>query len=119
MNVGDVQDVVEVALGGKMITMTVEGRERFPVRIRYARGFRQDEESVKNLLISASGAIAPPKSMNGSGRMTASPGMADNRAMRANGTHAGVQAAPIPSPAVPCRFRWAKSPTSRSWRGHR
>jgi Cu(I)/Ag(I) efflux system membrane protein CusA/SilA len=55
VNVGDVQDVVEVALGGKMITMTVEGRERFPVRIRYARAFREDERSVGNLLISASG----------------------------------------------------------------
>ena len=39
VNVGDVQDVIETALGGKAITMTVEGRERFPVRIRYARAF--------------------------------------------------------------------------------
>ena len=53
VNVGDVQDVIEIALGGKLITMTVEGRERFPVRIRYARTFRQDEEDVKNLLVSA------------------------------------------------------------------
>lgn len=53
VNVGDIQDVIETALGGKAITMTVEGRERFPVRIRYARAFRQDEEDVKNLLISA------------------------------------------------------------------
>ena len=50
VNVGDIQDVVETALGGKTITTTVEGRERFPVRIRYARAFREDEESVKNLL---------------------------------------------------------------------
>ena len=53
VNVGDIQDVVETALGGKVITTTVEGRERFPVRIRYARAFREDEESVKNLLINA------------------------------------------------------------------
>ncbi len=39
-----------MALGGKAITTTVEGRERFPVRVRYARTFRQDEEDVKNLL---------------------------------------------------------------------
>ncbi len=70
VNVGDVQDVVEVALGGKMITMTVEGRERFPVRIRYARAFREDEESVKNLLIAAStmpsvGWVSNPSSMTG------------------------------------------------------
>ena len=52
--VGDVQDVIESALGGRSITLTVEGRERFPVRIRYARDFRDDEESVKKLLINAS-----------------------------------------------------------------
>lgn len=56
INVGDIQDVVETALGGKVITMTVEGRERFPVRIRYARDFREDEESVKDLLIPAGNA---------------------------------------------------------------
>ncbi len=53
VNVGDIWDVVEVALGGKAITTTVEGRERFPIRVRYGRAFRQDEEDVKNLLISA------------------------------------------------------------------
>ena len=37
VNVGDIWDVVEVALGGKAITTTVEGRQRFPVRVRYAR----------------------------------------------------------------------------------
>ena len=53
INVGDIQDVIETALGGRVITMTVEGRERFPVRVRYARAFREDEESVENLLIAA------------------------------------------------------------------
>jgi Cu(I)/Ag(I) efflux system membrane protein CusA/SilA len=63
VNVGDIQDVVETALGGKMITMTVEGRERFPVRIRYARAFREDEESVKNLLIATSGRMTAQSPM--------------------------------------------------------
>ena len=53
VRVGDIQNVIETALGGKPITMTVEGRERFPVRVRYGRAFREDEEEVKNLLISA------------------------------------------------------------------
>ncbi|MEO8271881.1 MAG: efflux RND transporter permease subunit, partial [Aureliella sp.] len=53
INIGDIQDVIETALGGRVITMTVEGRERFPVRIRYARAFREDELSVKNLLVTA------------------------------------------------------------------
>ena len=57
VNIGDIWDVVEVALGGKAITTTVEGRERFPVRVRYGRSFREDEEDVKNLLINAGSAM--------------------------------------------------------------
>ncbi len=57
VKVGDIQDVIETALGGKAITMTVEGRERFPVRIRYNRDSRRDEQDVKNLLVSASTAM--------------------------------------------------------------
>ncbi|NUM52020.1 MAG: efflux RND transporter permease subunit [Candidatus Hydrogenedentes bacterium] len=59
LNVGDIQDTVEVALGGKPITTTVEGRERFPVRLRYARDYRDDEEAVQNILISRGGMEGP------------------------------------------------------------
>jgi Cu(I)/Ag(I) efflux system membrane protein CusA/SilA len=52
VNVSDIWDVVEGAVAGHTITTTVEGRERFPIRVRFARAFREDEESVKNLLIS-------------------------------------------------------------------
>src|SRR5262249_38392640 len=52
VRVGDVQDTIEVALGGKVITQTVEGRNRFPVRVRYARDFREDEQAVRRLLVS-------------------------------------------------------------------
>jgi Cu(I)/Ag(I) efflux system membrane protein CusA/SilA len=52
VRVGDIQDTIEVALGGKVITQTVEGRDRFPVRVRYARDFREDEQAVKRLLVS-------------------------------------------------------------------
>jgi Cu(I)/Ag(I) efflux system membrane protein CusA/SilA len=54
VNVGDIQDVVETALGGQTITTTVEGRERFPVRVRYGRDFRLDEQSIRELLVSGS-----------------------------------------------------------------
>src|SRR5438128_7799901 len=54
VNVGDIQDTIEVALGGRVITQTIEGRDRFPVRIRYARDFREDEEAVRRLLVSRS-----------------------------------------------------------------
>src|SRR5207244_5446589 len=55
VSVQDVQDTIEVALGGRVVTQTVEDRNRFPVRIRYARAQRGDEEAVKHLLVRVSG----------------------------------------------------------------
>src|SRR6266446_168779 len=55
VSIGDIQDTIEVALGGRIITQTVEGRDRFPVRVRYARVFREDEATVKRLLVSRGG----------------------------------------------------------------
>jgi Cu(I)/Ag(I) efflux system membrane protein CusA/SilA len=60
LTVGDVNDVIETAIGGKTITTTVEARERYPVRARYAPDFRQDLDSLKRVLIStATGAQIP------------------------------------------------------------
>jgi Cu(I)/Ag(I) efflux system membrane protein CusA/SilA len=53
VSAGDVNDLVETALEGKVVTTTVEGRERHPVRVRYPRAWREDEESVRGLLVSA------------------------------------------------------------------
>ncbi len=49
----DFQDVVEVAIGGKKITTTVEGRERFPVRVRYQRELRDQIETMGKILVPA------------------------------------------------------------------
>src|SRR3989440_3207865 len=51
LKVGDVNDIVESAIGGKNITTTVEGRERYPVNARYARDFRQDIDALKRVLV--------------------------------------------------------------------
>jgi Cu(I)/Ag(I) efflux system membrane protein CusA/SilA len=51
INVGDVQDVIETAIGGKNLTVTIEGRQRFPVRVRYARDFREDIPELRNVLV--------------------------------------------------------------------
>lgn len=53
VSAGDINEVVETALGGSTATQTVEGRERRPVVVRYDRSHRQDEESVKNILVAA------------------------------------------------------------------
>jgi len=60
LTAGDVNEVVETAIGGKTITTTVEGRERYGVSARYARDFRQDVEALKRVLISTpTGAQVP------------------------------------------------------------
>lgn len=51
MNVVDVQDFIETAIGGMKLSTTVEGRERFPIRVRYAREFRDDPYAIENLQI--------------------------------------------------------------------
>jgi Cu(I)/Ag(I) efflux system membrane protein CusA/SilA len=48
-----VLDVIEFAIGGKRITTTVEGRERYPVRVRYIRELRDDLESLGKVLVPA------------------------------------------------------------------
>lgn len=52
LNIEDVQQVIETAVGGMNITYTVEGRERFPVRVRYPRELRDDPEMLGRILIS-------------------------------------------------------------------
>ena len=55
-----VQDVIEVAIGGKTITQTVEGRERYPVRVRYQRELRDTIESIKDILVATPGGAQIP-----------------------------------------------------------
>lgn len=60
LGVADVQRIIEVAVGGKSITSTIEGRERHPVRVRYLRELRDTPESLSEILVpTASGAQVP------------------------------------------------------------
>ena len=51
LTVGDVNDIVESAIGGKTVATTVEGRERYPISVRYARDFREDLDALKRVLV--------------------------------------------------------------------
>ncbi len=51
ITVGDVLNVVETAIGGENISTTVEGRRRFPIRVRFAKDFRDNLEGLQRLLI--------------------------------------------------------------------
>src|SRR5437899_863015 len=46
LTINDIQQVVQTALGGEMVTNTVEGRERFSVNVRYPRGLRDDPQAI-------------------------------------------------------------------------
>ncbi len=52
---GDVSELIETAMAGRVVTHTVEGRERHPVVVRYPRARREDEESLRDLLVMARG----------------------------------------------------------------
>jgi len=60
LTVQDVEMVVESAIGGANITTTIEGRERFPVNVRYQRTYRADLNALKRTLISTPGGAQIP-----------------------------------------------------------
>ncbi len=60
LTVGEVEDVIETAIGGKNISQTVEGQERYPINVRYQSDFRTDVEKLDRVLVAApSGAQVP------------------------------------------------------------
>jgi Cu(I)/Ag(I) efflux system membrane protein CusA/SilA len=63
LTVGEVQEVIQSAIGGMNITRTVEGRERFPVNVRYPRELRDDVEKLKRIQV--------PARMGGAAKMEA------------------------------------------------
>lgn len=54
LTIGEVQHYIEVAVGGISLTKSVEGRERYPIRVRYPRALRERPEDIANILIPAS-----------------------------------------------------------------
>jgi len=53
MKIQQVQNAIEVAIGGRKVTTTVEGRERYPVRVRYMRELRDQIETLGRVLVPA------------------------------------------------------------------
>jgi Cu(I)/Ag(I) efflux system membrane protein CusA/SilA len=51
LTIDDVQEVIRIAIGGAPLTTTVEGRERYPVRVRYAREARSTPEQIERILV--------------------------------------------------------------------
>jgi Cu(I)/Ag(I) efflux system membrane protein CusA/SilA len=60
MTVSEVQEVLQVAVGGMTLSTSVEGRERFPLRVRYARELRDNPEDIKRILVPAMNGVQIP-----------------------------------------------------------
>ena len=84
VNMAELAEAVEVAVGGTKVTTTVEGRQRFPVRLRYARDYWQDVDAIGNVLITAR---STPAELLGAGESGAGP--AAGRGMKQEATPAG------------------------------
>ncbi|MBI1919507.1 MAG: efflux RND transporter permease subunit [Geobacter sp.] len=63
VKVGDIQDVIETALGGEMLSTSVEGRNRFPIRLRYMREYRDSIPAMQRILISGMDGAQVPLSL--------------------------------------------------------
>jgi Cu(I)/Ag(I) efflux system membrane protein CusA/SilA len=63
IDVGDIQDVIETALGGERLTTAVEGRDRFPISIRYLRDYRDNIPVIRNILVSGKDGAQIPLSL--------------------------------------------------------
>jgi Cu(I)/Ag(I) efflux system membrane protein CusA/SilA len=78
LNVGDVQSVIASAIGGMVVTQTVEGRERYGVRVRYMQDFRDTPERLAGVLVPVSHTGGAESSAGGAmgGSMAAAPAQA-------------------------------------------
>ena len=75
INVGDVQDVIETAVGGKNLTTAIDGRQRLPISVRYAPDFRDTPEALRNVLVTASNGAQIPLTQVASVRVVMGPAM--------------------------------------------
>ena len=84
LTIADVETIIESAVGGKNITWTVEGRERYPVNVRYARELRNDVDSLRRVLVPApTGAQVPLAQLADIKRYTGAPSIRDENGMLA------------------------------------
>ncbi|MBE0431868.1 efflux RND transporter permease subunit [candidate division WOR-3 bacterium] len=75
VSLGALQDIIAMAVGGMNITRTVEGRERYPVRVRYMRDFRDNPEALAAILIPTHGGAQVPMDLLVNFRKTVGPAM--------------------------------------------
>ena len=75
LTIEDVQAVIQSAIGGQNVTRTVEGRERYPVNVRYQRDYRDDLTALSRVLVSVPGGSQVPLGQLASITLTPGPAM--------------------------------------------
>jgi Cu(I)/Ag(I) efflux system membrane protein CusA/SilA len=75
LTIEDVQDVIQSALGGENVTQTVEGRERYPVNVRYAREYRENLPALERVLVKTSAGANVPLGQLAHVTLTTGPAM--------------------------------------------
>jgi len=75
LGVGTIQDVIETAVGETNLTLTIEGRQRFPVRVRYGMAYRSSPEALGSVLVTAPNGTQVPLAQIASIRRVDGPAM--------------------------------------------
>jgi Cu(I)/Ag(I) efflux system membrane protein CusA/SilA len=75
VTVGAIQDVIETAIGETNLTLTIEGRQRFPVRVRYAPEYRSSPEALASVLVTGPGGAQVPLGQVAQFRQVSGPAM--------------------------------------------
>jgi len=78
LSIANVQEVIQSAIGGENITTTIEGRERYPVNIRYMHDFRTDLDDIGRVLVAAGPDRQIPLSQLATIKLTSGPSMIRN-----------------------------------------
>jgi Cu(I)/Ag(I) efflux system membrane protein CusA/SilA len=104
INIGDVQDIIETAIGGQNLGVIIEGRQRFPIRVRYEREYRDNIEALKNLLV--------PVNTTSSGQMNSSPMQTVSSGM--NGGQSGEMSNQSKSEIQPARRSFSEGGNPKS-----
>lgn len=93
----DVLDAVEVSIGGKNVSTTIEGRQRFPIQIRVQRGERDDIEKLSSILVATRQGMSAPSSpsMGGGGGMTGGAAAAPASSMASSASNQPVTYIPL------------------------
>lgn len=76
VNIGDLQDIIETAIGGQNLGVVIEGRMRFPIRMRYQKDYRDNVEEIKSLIVPVS--LSSPMNVQSAMNDNSQIGMSNN-----------------------------------------